>query len=321
MRKGGISFLVFSALLISLASPSISAAARPASRQLTVYTVNYPLKYFAKRIAGEHAEVVLPVPPDQDPAFWQPDPKFISEYQRADLILLNGARYAKWVGKATLPQFRLINTSRKFRDQFIRDTEVVSHTHGGGDPHAHGVIAFTTWLDFSFASRQAKAIADALGRKRPKQRKMFQVNYAALERDLLGLDRKMKALASRRPGLPLVASHPVYQYMARRYGLNLKSAHWEHDQKPTPEQWAELQGILKDHPAKWMIWEGKPLPTVAAKLKSMGMQSVVFEPFANVPEKGDFLSVMRSNLANLGVVFRPKTLKPKLDERKNTANP
>ena len=33
-----------------------------ASDKLTVYTVNYPLAYFAERIGGDAAEVVLPVP-------------------------------------------------------------------------------------------------------------------------------------------------------------------------------------------------------------------------------------------------------------------
>ena len=39
---------------------------------LLVYTVNYPLAYFAQRLAPEGVEVVFPVPPDVDPAFWKP---------------------------------------------------------------------------------------------------------------------------------------------------------------------------------------------------------------------------------------------------------
>lgn len=38
-----------------------------------VYTVNYPLAYFAERIAGDSVNVVFPTPPDIDPAFWSPD--------------------------------------------------------------------------------------------------------------------------------------------------------------------------------------------------------------------------------------------------------
>ena len=42
---------------------SMSATTLAADR-LTVYVVNYPLKYFTERIAGEHASVVFPASPD-----------------------------------------------------------------------------------------------------------------------------------------------------------------------------------------------------------------------------------------------------------------
>ena len=42
-----------------------------AENKLIVYTVNYPLYYFAERIGGEYIQVVLPAPPDVDPAFWE----------------------------------------------------------------------------------------------------------------------------------------------------------------------------------------------------------------------------------------------------------
>ena len=62
--------------------------------------------------------------------------------------------------------------------------------------------------------------------------------------------------------------------------------------------------IVKEHPAKWMIWEDEPLPQSAAKLKEMGIGSIVFDPCGNRPEQGDFLSVMRQNVENLGEIFR-----------------
>ena len=77
------------------------------SDKLTVYTVNYPLKYFAERIGGEYVEVVFPAPADVDPAYWLPDRETVSDYQKADIILLNGAHYAKWVEKVTLPGSRM----------------------------------------------------------------------------------------------------------------------------------------------------------------------------------------------------------------------
>ena len=271
--------------------------------RLSVYVVNYPLKYFAERIAGEHATVILPVPAGKDPAFWMPDAKTISDYQRADLILLNGASYAKWINKVALPQFRLVDTSANFKDRYIKVSNVITHTHGPTGEHAHEGVAFTTWLDFELAAQQAKEVASALSRKSPALRDLFQSNLAALEKDLVKLDREIKLMVKNTPGLPLLASHPVYDYLSRRYGLNIKSVHWEPHLVPDRNQWGELQAIINNHPARWMIWEAEPLPATVKMLNSSGIQSLVFNPSANAPEKGDFLSVMRQNVNNLRAVF------------------
>ena len=49
----------------------------------------------------------MPIPQDVDPAFWNPDVQAILAYQQADLILLNGAGYAKWVPQTTLSRSRI----------------------------------------------------------------------------------------------------------------------------------------------------------------------------------------------------------------------
>jgi len=275
-----------------------------AAEPLTVYVVNYPIQYFAERIGGEHVNVVFPAPPDVDPAYWMPDRPTIANFQRADLILLNGAGYARWVNKVTLPRFRIVNTSAGFKDRYIEASEVITHTHGSEDDHTHEALAFTTWIDFSLAARQAKIIEEALSRKRPELKHTFQKNYQRLEQDLLKIGRDLKTMTSKDPSLPLVVSHPVYDYFARRYGLNIKSVHWEPDEIPTNGQVMELNRILKEHPAQWMIWEGKPMKESAEKLKTIGVDSLVFDPCGNIPDQGDFLSVMRQNIENLKPVFQ-----------------
>jgi len=144
----------------------LSAPLLLCSEPLTVYTVNYPLQYFTQRIAGDHARVVFPAPADVDPAFWMPDRKTIGDYQRADLIVLNGAAYAGWVSKVSLPRLHQVDTSKAFK-------------------------------------------------------------------------------------------------------------------------------------ADWMLWEKQPLPEIAQQLDSMGIGIAVFDPCANRPANGDFLSVMQQNIANL----------------------
>jgi zinc transport system substrate-binding protein len=291
-------------LVINITFALLAIHSSVAAEKLTVYVVNYPLQYFAERIGGEHVKVVFPAPAGIDPAYWMPDVKTISDYQHADLILLNGASYAKWVNKVTLPRFRMVNTSAGFKDRYIEAAEILTHSHGSEGEHAHESLAFTTWIDLSLAARQAKVVAEAFSRQRPDLRGSFQKKYAALEQNLMVLDGTIKQMVSKDRTEPLVVSHPVYDYFARRYGLNIKSVHWEPDETPANEKMRALNGILKEHPAKWMIWEGKPMQGSVDRLQAIGVDSLVFDPCGNTPNQGDFLSVMRQNIDNLKPAFQ-----------------
>ena len=280
------------------------AMANAEDSPLNVYVVNYPLKYFAERIGGAHVKVMLPVPADVDPVYWTPGIADIGAYQQADLILLNGAGYAKWVRNVSLPRSKTVDTSRAFKDQYITVKETMTHSHGAEGAHAHEGLAFTTWMDLSLAVKQAEAIVGALVRKQPQQKDLFWANYRLLENDLLALDSRIKSIVSLNSTVPIIFSHPVYEYFEKAYGLNGKSVHWEPDQKPSSAQIVELNRILEMHPARWMVWEGAPGVAAVEKLNAMGVQSAVFDPCNNVPTEGDFLSIMQQNVMNLEAVFR-----------------
>jgi zinc transport system substrate-binding protein len=272
-------------------------------RKLIIYTVNYPLKYFAERIGGDQAAVIFPAPPDVNPAFWIPEPGIILDYQKADLILLNGADYARWLRKATLPRRKCVDTSRAFKGDYISIQDAVTHSHGPNGEHSHAGTASITWIDFSQAAHQARAIMEAQGQKKPAARETFQKNYEALESELFALDREIKQIVSGGKERPLVSSHPVYQYFARRYELNIESVSWESREVPRNELWEELRYGLEAFPARWMIWESDPHPESVRRLASMGVRSLVFDPCENAPGKGDFMSVMRGNIDNLKKAF------------------
>jgi len=293
-------FFVAIVFIAGLGPPQTSSAADP----LNIYVVNYPLKYFTERIGGEHVRVTFPAPPDVDPAYWVPDIDTITDYQKADLIILNGATYAKWTGKTSLPRARLVNTSRKFQDRYITIAGSVTHSHGPGGEHAHGEIAFTTWLDFRLAAKQAEAIGEALVRKAPQHRDAFMKNLASLQDELKAFDSAARTIVGRNPASAIVVSHPVYDYLARAYGMNIKSLHWEPDEFPNQTQWMELEKLLKKHPSEWILWEGPPDQKIVSELKARGIRSTVFEPMGNVPEDGDFMKGMKQNIRNLEEIYK-----------------
>lgn len=271
----------------------------PSVAEMSVYTVNYPLAYFAERIGGDAVTVHFPAPPGIDPAFWMPDPEVIGAYQAADLILLNGAGYAKWIGQASLPRRKLVDTSRSFRDAYLPGEKTPVHQHGPTGDHTHGQIAFTTWLDPKQAIEQARSIEAALVKQDAEHAASFARGADALVADLEELDRDLEAVFAAIEGESLLASHPVYSYLARRYGLDLRSLTWEPDADPGESGWQALDALLAARPARWMLWEARPLDSTTAKLDARGVGVVVFEVGVNRPDAGDFLSMMRDDLEAL----------------------
>lgn len=270
------------------------APAPAANTPPTVYAVNYPLQYMARRIGGDVVDVVFPCPAGVDPAHWMPDDATVEAFQGADLILLNGADYALWTRVASLPPSRLVDTSARFRDDYIEVRRGVTHGHGPDGEHTHGRIAATTWLDPVQAIGHARAIQDAFASRWPEHSAEFKAGFESLRADLASLDDRLGRLFAANDR-PLLFSHPVYQYLVRRYGLDAVSFSWEPDEMPADDQWQ----LVARQPATLMIWEARPDAAIARRLESLGITSVVFSPCANTPADGDYLSVMEANLRGL----------------------
>ena len=270
---------------------------------LRVYTVNYPVAWFAQRIGGEHVQVSFPAPAGVDPAFWQPAPETILDYQQSDLVLLNGAGYAAWLSRAALRADRLIDTSALFSDRLISVAGAVRHKHGPEGQHSHGDIAFTTWLDPELAALQAEAILAALLRSRPQHEAAFTRGYEALLADLRALDRALADAFDLPAGTTIVFSHPVYQYLENKYDLEGHTVTWEPSEALTPGDLQPLAGI-RGPGVNLVIWEGEPLAANREALAAMGYTSVVFDPAANRSAARDYLQTMTANARRLQEIRR-----------------
>lgn len=264
-----------------------------------VSVVNYPLFYFAQRIGAELIQAEFPAPGHVDPAYWIPEDEALSIYQSADLILANGADYAKWMRHVSLPASRIINTSASARDRYVEIIEGESHSHGPEGEHVHTGFAFTTWLDFKMAITQADAVNEVLQTSFPDMQEEIEGRYQALEKELGDLHTSMMELAGELEQTNIIGSHPVYQYLSEAYKMNINSVHFEPGALPTEEQWKEFDALNHEYPSSIMLWEDKPLPEVLEILQEKGFKVLVFNPCGNRPETGDFMDCMRNNIKAL----------------------
>lgn len=291
--------LVATALGCSKKAAPDQATESPRADSSTIYAVNYPLSYFAERMAPTGTRVVFPVAEGIDPAFWKPSADAVREFQTASLILLNGAGYAHWTRYATLPRAKIVVTADGCRDDYLRIEQSVRHQHGPEGAHAHSDLAFTTWLDLRLAVCQASHVRDALIERMPKVKDSVSAGFETLEHDLLDLDERLRVVGKALGEQPLLASHPVYQYLAEAYGPAIQSLHLEPGQELNDENWKEVDAMLRQDPAKFMLWEAPPLEATEAGLRKRSVSVLVFDPAGQAPTEGDFLSVMTANVARL----------------------
>jgi zinc transport system substrate-binding protein len=282
--------------LLAACSEKPLPIAPPATSAPYLVAVNSPLQYFAERLLDETVEVQLLVPAGTDPAQWEPSVEDVLQLQGAELVLLNGAGYSRWLDKVTLGSNKLVVTSGPARKQWIELEGQVTHSHGPGDEHAHGGYAFTTWMDMSLAQVQARAVADALIKHWPQKQATVTGNLDGLIDDIEALDAGYREQATRLADRQIIYSHPVYQYFERRYNLPGHSLHWEPGVMPTEAQWQELEQLRSGN--SLFVWEGAPEDNIAKRMAAMGIAFVVIDPGANTGEH-DWLTVQRNNLERL----------------------
>jgi len=287
LRTGGPAFrTALGAPFLAVALLVLPAAA---SDRALVVAVNYPLAYFAERLAGAEAEVLLPVPAGADPAFWRPAIADIGTIQGADLILLNGAGFARWVMRVSLPRARVVDTARRFEDRFIA-TESVTHSHGPDGEHTHEGIASFTWLDQEQAVLQAQAVAEALAARGLVPAATVNERLAALVADLSRLDASAERLATLGEGTVIIATHPRYQYLARAYGLDIRAVEWEAGAAPDEDALAELEALAAETGAAVLLWEAAPPEGARAAVRARGLADVVFPTLAMPGADGDYVT-------------------------------
>ncbi|MEO0636516.1 MAG: metal ABC transporter substrate-binding protein [Pseudomonadota bacterium] len=275
--------LLLAALLMMATSIMAHAQDRP-----RIVAVNYPLKYFAERLAGDSADVIFPVPEGVDPSFWRPSISDVSMIQSADLVLLNGAGFAAWIDRVSLPRSRLVNTTARLEDLFIV-TESITHSHGDGGEHSHEGLASYTWLDPTIAAQQAEAIANALVQRGLVTREAIEPRLASLQTELVALDDGLKAALESVRDVPFIATHPRYHYFARRYGLSISYLDWEAGAMPTQEQLATLSAMSEKTGARGLIWEAQPPQSAVEAVAELGFTSAVLPPYATVPASAEDL--------------------------------
>lgn len=303
-RRTGSAPLLAAVLLACCACGRDGGSEQSPATDGTIRTTFYPMTYFAERLAGGGIPVECPVPADADPIFYKPGREELHRFRRAALIVANGAGFEKWIATASLPPSRLVETAAGLPGGFLsigRGT----HTHGGST-HSHEGIDGHTWLDPRNAVFQAEALAAAMVRAFPEHGSGIGRRLGELRRDLLALDELLAEVSKLLDGVSLLASHPAYNYLARRYGWRIVNFDLDPAAGLKPHELPLLRKAAAADRAV-LLWEREPLAGAAARLEAeLRIRSVVFSPVETPPPAGaDYLAAMRANVDRLRAALIP----------------
>jgi zinc transport system substrate-binding protein len=284
---GGAGARLVTCAAIALSVISLAACGedrKPASADGKVDAVAgfYPLQFATARIGGDRVSVTNLVQPGTEPHDLELKPSQIIKIANADLVVyLHGL------------QPELDKAVAEDRAKGLDVTTISPLV--GGDPHV--------WLDPVRFAAIADAIAARLAELDPGHAADYAARGAALHDELTQLDSEFAAGLKTCLRHEIFTSHAAFGYPAKRYGLQqIALTGLSPDTEPTPKHLAEVAQQARDQHATTIFFEALVSPRVARTLATeVGAKAAVLDPIEGLEpgSAGDYLSVMRGNLAAL----------------------
>ncbi len=193
-----------------------------ATPDLTVGVTILPQKYFVERIAGDHAKVIVLVPPGASPHTYEPTPGQLAEISSAGVYFKVGSGIEfeqAWMDKiaGVNPAMTVVDSSRGvlfLEGAGDEDREGHSHTTGdkaGTDPHI--------WLSLKNARIMAENTEQGLAAADPSHAAEYRANTDSFIRELDTIDMAIARDIAGRNTSAFMVYHPAWSYFARDYGI------------------------------------------------------------------------------------------------------
>jgi|GEM_PF-4124383 len=177
-----------------------SCSSPSSDKNLKIATTFAPVYDFAKRIAGDKAEI-LTIVGDNEPNDFSPNsPKISAFCEKADLLLAYGHGMDPYAEAMNEDAYRLVTDGVNFIE-----------TECGEDPHA--------WLGIKEAEKMLKNTCDAIASADPENRDFYVSNCQNALGEFEAVYAEGKELLKDDIGKAIVTSHDAFAYFASDYGL------------------------------------------------------------------------------------------------------
>lgn len=273
------SALLAAAVLLSACS---SGATQAKDETLSVVTAFYPLEYAATAVGDGAVSVTSLTPPGVEPHDLELTAQQVAQIAEADLVVyVRGFQPA--VDEAV--------------DQHAPDRALDASAGlvQAGDPHV--------WLDPANMSLIGQAIGDRISALSPASSDAIATSVTDFRSAMDGLDAEYASALGTCAIRDLVVSHEAFGYLADAYGFTqVGISGLSPEAEPSPARLAEVADLVRRDGITTIYYETLVDPKVAKTIADeTGAKAASLDPLEGLAEgaDGDYLSVMRDNLATL----------------------
>jgi zinc transport system substrate-binding protein len=228
----------------------------PVLGKVAVFVSIAPQKYFVQQIGKDLVDIQVMVQPGADPHTYEPKPRQMVAFARAQLYFAIGVEFEKARLEkmaATNPQLKVIHIDQGIRkipmSAYQLDEEAKKHEKdrrraeaadgSGEDRHAHGRLDPHIWLSPPLVLKQAQTILAALQAVDPDRQTIYKTNFEAFSAEIADLDKEFRNTFAGKHGLQFIVFHPAWGYFAHTYGLEQIPVEIE-GKNPTPARLEKL---------------------------------------------------------------------------------
>lgn len=296
------------ATLIPLAMIATANTGRPAQQngeeheKIRVVASFYPLYEFASRVAGDRAEVSSLVPAGVEPHDWEPTSEDVLMGRSADILVINGAGFERWVDDMKAKVVANTSEGIKFDYEEEKKDGDGEHGHEGSNrvnPHI--------WLNPMLAKHQLNKIRNVTVSADPANADYYNENADRFAAELDSLDAFIKSELANCEKSDFIAFHDAFVHFSERYALRQHSIHGvspEGEVLPqTIQQIVELANELDINVIySEDLVDGRLADTIANEIP--GGKALVLSPIEGISREEQaagigYIDKMKQNVANL----------------------
>jgi zinc/manganese transport system substrate-binding protein len=224
-----------------------------------------------KQIGGDQVSVTsILTNPDQDPHLFTVDTNTARAVSHAAIVIESGIDYDPWMAQLDSAHPNPARTS-------ITVASLVG-AQEGDNPHL--------WYRPDTMPALAHKLAEVLAARDPAHAALFQANLKAFLATLDPVNTRIAALKVRFGGADVLATEPVFGYMAGALGFKMHDMgfqnHVMNNVEPTAQETEEFESLLRGHKVKILFYNGQASDPVASRMQDIAKKSGV--PVVGVTE-------------------------------------